>query len=774
MGRPAIASLQCPSCGHHSSIPCSELEEANAVIDGLKKLLNQSHLAYFELDSTGSVTTWSKKATDAFGVSESDAHGQPLKDLVADKHRPRVQQLLARSSQRGAYAETQLSTISLAGRGSMAGGGGSMGGFTSGSGSVGCGGGAATETTFTVVPFLSSMGRVVGAAALAQPESAAGKGAARLSLPSPVGGVVAWRCTSHNTGNMPMMFEVSQPKTGPNMNDSYRIEVENAVQEAVNSAGDDQGPFESEIVPFEGEDGTTQYFFVRGVATSGPELAFGGRLTMAEGYVVDVTTLRRSLQEAEEWHERWKMLAQLAYSFMLIVDISEYRVVNAWSDMEVFGERLEGQHVFSFVPQDSQSTTIDAFSASLLAITGTHSQPLVFWQRREKRRIYTECAMVSDAGDPSVLFMGAAITPQSQETLADGSASSSDLVNARLARLGKLKTTPPKEGPKTEEPAVAVAGGDADKDLAANRGAKPATGVRLTAAVLGLAKVPLPPPGHRSGAPLGNQNRPKAIGANCKAAPAKGQAAEGTEADRKDIAEVSNAADNDRKENDARAEPEAAAAVADKDKAIAKSPAARQCGGVRLTAAALGLTSMPLRPPGHRPSPLANSASRPKAGSVGGKPKGPPTAPSMVSSVRSGSTCGTGTGTNVSVGCPSVVWHTQLVVHDDAGNEIWRSNTQLLSETTAAADLLLPASHQQFSMPPELAEKVTPETHILFILEETTGDWLQLANVVGTTLHSLSRQANAEGKVTIGIDPLEASEEAFETFQSKVDNAAQA
>eukprot|EP00927_Polykrikos_kofoidii_P071618 TRINITY_DN67875_c0_g1_i1.p1 TRINITY_DN67875_c0_g1~~TRINITY_DN67875_c0_g1_i1.p1 ORF type:complete len:754 (-),score=130.56 TRINITY_DN67875_c0_g1_i1:139-2400(-) len=747
MGRPAVASLHCTACGNVCSVPCLELEEANAIIDGLRKLLVQSQLAYFEVDSSGSVTNWSKKASDVFDVVESDAFGQPLKDLVADKHRSRVQHILSRSTQRGSSAEAQVSTVTLAGRGSMSGNAAPIG-F---SGSCG-GGGTGTENTFSVVPFYGSVGRVLGAAALAQPESASNKGVARLGLPSPVGGVVAWRCTSHNTGTVPLMFEMSQAKGGPPVGESYKSEVETAVQEAISANGDSQGPFESEIVPFEGEDGATQYFFVRGVSTNGPELPFGGRLTMAEGYVVDVTALRLALQEEEKWHERWRMLAQLAYSFMLLVDISEYRVVSSWGEVDIFGERLEGQPVFSFVPQDSQSATIDAFSASLLAITGTHSQPLVFWQRCEKRRIHTECAMVSDAGDPSVLFMGAAITPQSKEGWADGSASSSDLVNARLAMLGKAKSSPPKEDAKTEEPAVAASGCQAEKDSAAKPNAKTSTGVRLTAAVLGLANVPLPPPGNRANVPLTNQNRPKAAGNTGKQpATAKDQAVEGADPARRDSVES--------------VEPEAGASAAEKEKASAKA-GTQKSDGIRLTPAALGLASMPLPPPGYRSSPLANNASRPKASSLG-RPRGPPTAPSMASSLRSGSTCGTGTGTMVSVGCPGRVWPTQIVVHDDCGNEIWRSSTQLLSETLAPADLLLPAGHQLFGMPPELAEKVTPETHILFILEECTGDWLQLANVAGTTLHSLSRQASAEGKLTIGIDPLEASEEAFETFQSK-------
>lgn len=671
MGRPLVAELRCFHCRQTSSVQCLELEEACAMLDGLRKLLIQSNLAFFEVDTAGCVTQWNARTAEVLGVADVDAFGQPLADLVSEKHRVRVTQTIMRA-QKG---DARLCSLRLGAR--------------EGTPATGM------ETLFNLSALYDSAGWLRGVVGLAEPDVVAKKPREGTTLPAPVGGVMAWRCILHSSADLPAMFEISRPKVTPGevqadaLGNTFCEMVEKAVRTAAADCIIGDGlptPFECEVVPFETEDGTTQYFSIRGVSTNGPEMPFGDSISLAQGYVINITALRLAIQESENWQERWRALAQLAYSFMLLVDITEYRVVKSWDAQPVFDESLDGRSLFDFVTAGDQAAAVNSFSAALLTPAGICRQPFFFCHRATKQRIVTECAMVSDASDPSVIFLGATLVPATAPNPAKqaGSDSSSTLVDAHL--LLECNTRSADAALPSDD--LHNVGRQGQKKRSQPT-ATTTSGIRLTAAALGLVSAPLPPPGltRKSETPPMSKAEPT---------------------------------------------------VEDRGQFL------------RSGACANG-SAVPLRlPPGRPPAPhsVDRGAGGPQAPrSQASAPRHPPASPRQSESPH-----------------PPRVFPTQLVLNSDSGSELWSSPVQLLGEHMRAADLLTRDGLQLFSMPDELAETVCSNTHVLFVMESTTNELLQVANVTGTNLQSLQRHCGSKGKLTIVIAPVEDSEDAFETI----------
>jgi len=168
------------------------------------------------------------------------------------------------------------------------------------------------------------------------------------------------------------------------------------------------------------------------------------------------------------------VLAQLIYDFILLVDITEYRVVRSWKDQSVFGESMEGRPLFHFVNTSDHAKTMDSFSAALLAPHGTRSQQFFFWHRVSKRRLTTECILVSDPGDPSVIFLGAKLTPNSVDSRRDSGGTSSS--------TAALQPFPHDFTHNAAFPSTTTFAGDGSNADGNGR-------LRLTAETLGLAPV---------------------------------------------------------------------------------------------------------------------------------------------------------------------------------------------------------------------------------------------------------------------------------------------
>ncbi|CAK0832485.1 unnamed protein product, partial [Prorocentrum cordatum] len=144
------------------------------------------------------------------------------------------------------------------------------------------------------------------------------------------------------------------------------------------------GPSVELALPFHGEDGEERYFTVRGLASVGPHMPFGGRVDIAEGYVVDVTGPELALKEASRWQERWQGLARLVFDFVLLVDTTQYRILEVWDDSGVFDEKLDGRSLLNYLegPED-RSAMSSAISTALLAEAGAQ-RPVAFWNSRRK------------------------------------------------------------------------------------------------------------------------------------------------------------------------------------------------------------------------------------------------------------------------------------------------------------------------------------------------------------------------------------------------------
>lgn len=163
-----------------------------------------------------------------------------------------------------------------------------------------------------------------------------------------------------------------------------------------------------------------------------------------------------------------EVLSKFIIQFFHVGYITEYRILSAWDEESLFGKKLEGKLLLQYVPQDSHSATINACSAGLVAPNGSHITPLVFWEPTERRIIEAECAMVSDASDPSVLFIGAAVTAKKE---GETSLPTTQLVNRMLSK--ETSGVPPL--PPNMRTGI---GGTKSAD---------ASGMRLTAASLILA-----------------------------------------------------------------------------------------------------------------------------------------------------------------------------------------------------------------------------------------------------------------------------------------------
>jgi len=667
-----------------------ELEEARGYVEGVRQLLQHSGLPFLELDAAGRVTSCSRQAAAALGARADGASGQLLEAVVANRHRAQVAQALKRA-QGTSSGEVRPSAAKLPGASGR------------------------KDAILNLMPCYSRSGRVTGVLGLVSEDNSP----ADTKLPAPVSGVNAWRCTMGTSAAIPCMFELSEGKdtsgsgADARHSESFRSIVEQTVKDSAPihlcEPGAGATPFESEVMPFESQGGETRYFCVRGLATCGPEMPFGGRISIAEGYVVDITRAELALQEASRWHERWRALSQLVFDFALLVDITEYRILSVWDESAAFDEKLEGRSLMDYVEgPDDRAVLSDAISAALVAHAGAQ-QPLTFWNPRRKERIYTRCAMVSDAWDPSALFMGASLVadgqpadpglvasaPTKQPT--KGSSSSNDVVASRqLMMLGgrapqtpEPSPAPPPEPSKPPAPPGASSGGG---NKVVSLGSAP---LRLSQAALGLAGLPpRKPPGlHRMG-------------------------------------ETPVASHGGNSESPAVQDP--APAEEDAKKAPKEPPRAQN------------------RPPGRPPAPLGAA---PPPALVGAVRRGRADAMSDSGrSVRSESSNGT-----------RRVFPTRLVVLADDGAERWRSSVQMLAEGVRAVALLAGDGLLRWGMPQEIADAIRQEAYVLNVRDNASGEMLQVADVTGTSMRNLQRHCGSDDELTIFLSPLEDSEDAFET-----------
>lgn len=105
---------------------------------------------------------------------------------------------------------------------------------------------------------------------------------------------------------------------------------------------------------------------------------------------------------------------------------------------------------------------------------------------------------------------------------------------------------------------------------------------------------------------------------------------------------------------------------------------------------------------------------------------------------------------------------TRIIVRDDTLTDVWRSPEMMLGEHLRAAELLARDTAQRFGIPQEFADMLQVSTHELFVLDSTSGELLQIPNLATTRLQSLQRFAGPEGNLTIIIQPIEDSENAFD------------
>ncbi|CAK0798947.1 unnamed protein product, partial [Prorocentrum cordatum] len=661
-----------------------ELEEARGYAEALRRLLQHSGLPFSALDAAGRVTTLGRRAAAALGARPGGAHaGQLLEGVVAERHRAQVAQAVRRAQGPGrAGAEPVSARLA---------------------GAAGC-----REAVLSLVPCYGSAGCVTAVLGLVDTGGGAEQ-APDAKLPAPVSGVNAWRCTMGTSAAVPCIFELSEGgealggEEDAGHSEGFRGVVEQTVKASAPIHACEPGagatPFESEVVSFESQGGETRYFCVRGLATSGPEMPFGGRLGIAQGYVVDMTRPELALQEASRWHERWRALAQLVFDFVLLVDITEYRILSVWDASSAFDEKLEGRSLADFVEgPDDRAALSDAISAALVAHAGTQ-EPLTFWNPRRKERIFTRCAMVSDAWDPSALFLGASLAADPGLAApaprpVKGSSSSSDIVASRqLEMLGGQAPEPsPSPPPEPSKPPAPPGAGGANKVV--SLGAAP---LRLSSAALGLAGLPASrkPPGlHRMGeTPVPSHPNSEAPAAVPEACPAE----EGAK------------------------------------RAPKEPPRAQQ------------------RPPGRPPAPLGAGA--PPAALVGAVRRGRADAMSDSGrSVRSESDYGA-----------RRVFPTRLVVLADDGAERWRSSVQMLAEGVRAVALLAGDGLLRWGMPQEIADAIRQEAYVLNVRDNASGEMLQVADVTGTSMRNLQRHCGSDDELTIFLSPLEDSEDAFET-----------
>mmetsp|Transcript_68823 Transcript_68823/g.150398 ORF Transcript_68823/g.150398 Transcript_68823/m.150398 type:complete len:714 (-) Transcript_68823:41-2182(-) len=713
MGRTHFANLTCPHCTRTSSVRCQELEDANSVIFALKRLITDSKLPFFETDAAGVVTFCSDKFAEALGSREPEVVGQSLEDVVAERYRARVTHVLTKlQRQTQDKNNTEISTVRVGGKSTP----------------------DASEASMKAIGFYSFDGHLVGSAGFLQLDTNHPKmEAERATLPRPVGGISAFRCALKPMGVGYPSFEMSMlppsPETsklnGNNDEDeAFKKLVEKSARSSATSAllsraastSARPAPFQSESLQFETGALGTRYYSVRGVAMNGAEMPFGGSMGLAEGYAIDITSLKHEQQETSRWHERWRSLALLSFHFVFLVDITEYRVLRSWGDIEALGTCIEGRLLWDCIPKDDRSSTMNAISTAMSDSVGSQSHELVFRHRNEDRpRIRAQCRMLSDPGDPSLLFLGAQVvsggSAASDEAAGGGRTSSSSSFGAALKfgshYLGPLleepsakPTTTTTKGSRDENGAKGDGGGGGGESGAKKLGGGGSesktssstsapkgagSGLRLTAAALSLAAgLPAPPPG------LG---RAEALMREAE------------------------------------------------EKAIKQQP-----------------------PPS--PGDPIKVLSRPP---MGGLPTGEGLPPQRASKKNTTGRRKAGSNTSQSPRSARVprVFPTRIVLRGEDGEDIWKSNELLLSENMRAAELLTQDSSQRFNMPQHLADMLQADTHDLFVLDSNTSELLQIANLARTNLQSLQKHCESSGMLTLVICPAEGSEDAFETIPAK-------
>lgn len=78
------------------------------------------------------------------------------------------------------------------------------------------------------------------------------------------------------------------------------------------------------------------------------------------------------------------------------------------------------------------------------------------------------------------------------------------------------------------------------------------------------------------------------------------------------------------------------------------------------------------------------------------------------------------------------------------------------------ADFCTPKCHHLLKMPMFLAQTLRVDTHELFVVDDATGELLQVVSSAGTTLGNLLPHGSSDGKLEFVVAPVADSEDAFE------------
>lgn len=666
--------LVCPNC-HSASIIPSEIQNAKLVVDQYRRLLVQSPNSYFEIDAVGCVTSWNSQVAKVSWTSADVAVGQFLEDIVSAVSRNQVKQAIA-YAQCGSHS-TFFCPIRFPSRGQDC-----------------------QEVTFRIMSFHSSEGKFLGAAAIADTEDVLKMG---NPLPDPVNGVIAW-CACFKEEANTHMFNINLPRyegaTAQTVPDEqgFRDMIEKAVQK---SASFRDGPtvFDSEVMPYEMNDGATRYFQIRAFVSQIQSMPFSGEVSAAEGYVVDVTNLHKEQQERAKWHERWREMSLIMFDFVLLLDITEYRLLHAWGDTSQLGQAPSGRLLFEYVSRDDKASMINVINSTLSAPCGA-THVLNLKNSFTGNKIRARCTMMSDNWDPSQLMIGVTLTDKPSSSMFQGgqienigqigyfsnSENTTDNFEARgsnIARedLNQVSGCSGQLQHNTGSHQAASSGKSRANDCNSSH-------LRLTATTLGLvAGMPLP----------FSRAKPNPAAAPSKATPHQGNV---------------------------------------------KCPIA---DGV------------------DEPAPAAQNASHPvKSESQCGHPRRQRKS-RQVSHRRRGArsrTCSY--ASSHSSGRLPRVYTTQVVLHGERGAELWRSASILLGENLMVADFCTPKCHHLLKMPMFLAQTLRVDTHELFVVDDATGELLQVVSSAGTTLGNLLPHGSSDGKLEFVVAPVADSEDAFE------------
>lgn len=530
---------------------------------------------------------------------------------------------------------------------------------------------------FTITRFHDSLGKTIGYSAL----SLNGKcDETKHFLPPPVSGVFAWCGLFPAVGSGTHAFKVNTAlpngvQTMPT-DKGFETLIENVVKNEVSKVSKQDGPvaFSSKTMSYETTHGTTGYVLTRGMLSKCSGTPLNISTIVAEGYAIDVTDYHKEQQGHAKWCETWRSLSQLAFDFILLVDVTEEKIIDAWGETSHIGQRPSGRLLCEYVSRDNRAATRNAVGSALAAPYGI-VQVLVLRNSLSGKPVKVKCTMLSDNEDPSQLIVGASLVVKE---FLRGGAGDVSVASAEYANdLSEARAQRPSTG--TQE--VCSIDGRSQDNSDAGGGCIQNHGdygvrLRLTSTALSLVAAPCNPHILDSKVPI--------------------KAGLGPAAARIPIPSGSKIQI-----------PLPAVVPTPKKQGSEKSPSTRWSQKVHTKPSRLSTTSS------------LSSDQVPR------------------------------------------VYPTQVILHDDANVELWRSSDLLLGENRKVADFCTPASQILLRMPEPLAKHLRIDTHELFVVESSSGELLQVTSG-GTKLGNLLQYGIAGGKLTFVIAPVADSDDAFE------------